>query len=206
MKVEGEHIFSGTPQQVWDLFRDTEVMAAALPGTRKMEYLGDNKYEAAMNVRVGPVAGEFSGALVISNENHPHSYTMTVDGRGKPGFLKGSGDIVLVDQGDSGTAMQYTGEVQIGGKLAAVGQRLIDTVSKSIISQAFETLDRVLAERVAADKEGREAEYQETSEADYAAAVAKDMVGGIFSAPWVKWAVGIIVIAIIVLIILNYLG
>ncbi len=197
MKVEGEHIFNGTPQQVWDLFRDTEVMAAALPGTRKMEYLGDNKYEAVMNVRVGPVTGEFSGLLVISNENHPHSYTMTVDGRGKPGFLKGTGDIILVDQGDDGTAMQYTGEVQVGGKLAAVGQRLIDTVSKSIISQAFETLDRVLKERVAAEAEGREAEYQEASESDYAAAVAKDMVGGFFSAPWVKWLLGILIIVVI---------
>ena len=205
MKVEGEHIFKGTPQQVWDLFRDTEVMAAALPGTRKMEYLGDNKYEAVMNVRVGPVAGEFSGELVISNENHPHSYTMTVDGRGKPGFLKGSGDVVLVDQEDQGTAMQYTGEVQIGGKLAAVGQRLIDTVSKSIISQAFDTLDRVLAEQVAAEVEGRKAEYQEASEAEYAAAVAKDMVGGFFSLPWVKWLLVGLILIIISLILINSL-
>ena len=200
MKVEGEHLFNGTPQQVWDLFRDTDVMAAALPGTRKMEYLGDNKYEAVMNVRVGPVVGEFSGELTISNEDHPHSYTMSVDGRGKPGFMKGTGDIVLMDQGTEGTLMQYTGEVQIGGKLAAVGQRLIDTVSKSIISQAFETLDQVLAEQVAADVEGREAEYQEASEADYAAAVAKDFVGGILSAPWAKWFLVILIAVIIALI------
>ena len=206
MKVEGEHVFNGTPQQVWDLFRDTEVMAAALPGTRKMDYLGDNKYEAVMNVRVGPVTGEFSGLLVISNENHPHSYTMSVDGRGKPGFLKGTGDIILVDQGDDGTAMQYTGEVQVGGKLAAVGQRLIDTVSKSIISQAFETLDRVLEERVTAEAEGREAEYQEASESDYAAAVAKDLVGGFLSALWVKWVLGILVIVVIGLILLFSLN
>jgi len=200
MKVAGEHLFKGAPQQVWDLFRDTEVMAAALPGTQKMEYLGDNKYEAVMNVRVGPVTGEFSGDLVISNENHPHSYTMTVEGRGKPGFLKGSGDVILLDQADAGTIMHYTGEVQIGGKLAAVGQRLIDTVSKSIISQAFETLDQVLAERVAAVTEGRQAEYQETSQADYAAAVARDMVGGFLSAAWVKWALGILVLVVIGLI------
>lgn len=198
MKVEGEHLFNGTPQQVWDLFRDTEVMAAALPGTRKMEYLGDNKYEAVMNVRVGPVAGEFSGELVISNENHPHSYTMSVEGRGKPGFMKGAGDVILVDQGESGTLMQYTGEVQIGGKLAAVGQRLIDTVAKSIIGQAFETLDITLAERVAAQQDGRKAEYKEVSETDYAAAVARDMM----SAPWVKWAIGVGILVVIALILL----
>jgi len=202
MKVEGEHIFKGTPKQVWDLFRDTEVMAAALPGTRKMEYIGDNKYEAVMNVRVGPVMGEFSGNLVISNENFPETYTMTVEGRGKPGFLKGTGDIILSDQGDHSTLMKYTGEVQIGGKLAGVGQRLIDTVSKSIINQAFDTLDEVLAERSMAKAEGREAEYQGASEKDYAATVAKDLMGGILSAPWAKWAVGVGILLVIGLILL----
>jgi hypothetical protein len=197
MKVEGEHLFKGPPQQVWDLFRDTVVMAAALPGTEKMESVGDNKYEAIMNVRVGPVTGEFSGHLVISNEKFPESYTMTVDGRGKPGFLKGSGDITLLDQGESGTLMKYIGEVQVGGKLAGVGQRLIDTVSKSIISQAFATLDRVLEERSAAEVEDREVEYQGASEKDYAAAIAKDMVGGILSAPWAKWLLGILIIVVI---------
>jgi len=205
MKVEGEHIFNATPQQVWDLFRDTDVMAAALPGTKNMEDVGDNKYEAIMNVRVGPVAGEFSGDLVISNEKFPESYTMTVDGRGKPGFLKGFGDIILIDEGDSGTLMKYAGEVQIGGKLAGVGQRLIDTVSKSIINQAFETLDRVLAERSAAKVEDREVEYQGASEKDYAAAIAKDMLGGILSASWVKWLIGIVILVIIgIILFLSY--
>lgn len=193
MKVEGEHLFKGSPQQVWDLFRDTEVMAAALPGTRKMEYLGDNRYEAVMNVRVGPVAGEFSGELLISQEKFPQSYSMSVEGRGKPGFMKGSGDIILVDQGQAGTVLQYTGEVQIGGRLAAVGQRLIDTVSKSIIGQAFETLDQVLAERVAAEAEGRQAEYQAASQAEYASAVAK----GLFSAAWVRIAAAVLIIGLI---------
>ena len=176
MKVEGEHLFNGNQQQVWDLFRDTEVMAAALPGTKKMELVGENTYEAVMNVRVGPVAGEFSGQLVISNEDHPHSYTMAVDGRGKPGFLKGVGDVVLTNQGTNQTLMGYTGEVQIGGKLAAVGQRLIDTVAKSIINQAFETLDNALEERGKAEAEGRKADYQQSSESDYAATVAKDLI------------------------------
>lgn len=202
MKVEGEHLFNGTSQQVWDLFRDTEVMAAALPGTKKMELVGDNTYEAVMNVRVGPVAGEFSGQLVISNEDHPNSYTMTVEGRGKPGFMKGAGDIILTDQDGNQTLMGYTGDVQIGGKLAAVGQRLIDTVAKSIINQAFETLDGVLAEWVSAAEEGRGATFEKASESDYAAAVARDML----SAPWVKWAIGFGILLVIVLILLLFLN
>lgn len=201
MKVEGEHLFKGTAKQVWDLFRDTEVMAAALPGTKKMELVGDNLYEAVMNVRVGPVAGEFAGQLEISNEDFPHSYRMTVEGRGKPGFMKGSGDVILEEKSPEQTLMKYEGEVQIGGRLAAVGQRLVDTVAKSIISQAFETLDGVLAERVAAASEGREASYEKATEGDYAAAVAKDF----FSAPWVKWAVGIGILVVIGLILLLVL-
>lgn len=198
MKVEGEHLFKGTAKQVWDLFRDTEVMAAALPGTKKMELVGDNLYEAVMNVRVGPVAGEFAGQLEISNEDFPHSYRMTVEGRGKPGFMKGSGDVILEEKSPEQTLMKYEGEVQIGGRLAAVGQRLVDTVAKSIISQAFETLDNVLAERVAAVAEDREASYEKASESDYAAAVARDMLG----APWVKWAIGIGILVVIGLILL----
>ena len=198
MKVQGEHHFKGTPQQVWELFRDTEVMAAALPGTRKMELVEENKYQAVMNVRVGPVAGEFSGELLISNENFPESYTMSVEGRGKPGFLKGVGDVILKELGENQTLMGYTGEVQIGGRLAAVGQRLIDTVSKSIISAAFETLDNVLTERVAATDEDREVSYEKASESDYAAAVVKDL----FSAQWVRWALVIGIVVVIGLILL----
>jgi len=183
MKVEGEHIFNGTPGQVWDLFRDTEVMAAALPGTKKMELIEENTYEAVMFVRVGPVAGEFSGQLLISNEDYPRQYTMTVEGRGKPGFMKGVGDVTLVDLDGNQTRMEYQGEVQIGGRLAAVGQRLVDTVAKSIISQAFEILDQVLAEQAKAAEEGREAVYKESSESDYISAVAKDVIKNILKRP-----------------------
>ena len=75
---------------------------------------------------------------------------MTVDGKGAPGFLKGSGDVVLGDPGDGTTPMSYTGEVQIGGTLAGVGQRMLDSVSKSMIRAAFESLDKVLVARLAA--------------------------------------------------------
>jgi carbon monoxide dehydrogenase subunit G len=205
MKVEGDHFFNATRQQVWELFRDTEVMAAALPGTKQMEAVGENEYQAVMHIRVGPVSGEFSGNLVISNESFPESYTMTVEGKGKPGFMKGTGDILLVEQPTGGTLLKYTGEVQIGGKLAAVGQRLIDTVSKSMINQAFEILDQVLTEKTAAEVEGRKAEYQTTSEAEVAGAVLKDLFTGLVASPWAKWVVGFVLLVIIGLIILLLL-
>jgi hypothetical protein len=157
-----------------------------------------------MNVRVGPVAGLFSGRLIVSNEVPPTSLTLTVDGRGAPGFINGAGNIVLNDQGDGTTMMKYDGDVQIGGKLASVGQRLLDTASKSIIRQGLEALDMALQARVAAKGEGKAVEYTAPTETQFAAAVAKDMAGQIFTPARIIWiVVAVIAIVAILAVILS---
>ncbi len=147
MRIEGEYTFSGTREDVWEIVRDPEILSTALPGTQKFEQVGENEYEGRMNVRIGPVSGTFGGKLTVSNEIPPESYTLTVEGTGKVGFLKGTGDVELLDQGDGTTLMKYDGEVQIGGRVASVGQRLFDTVSKSMIKQGLEKLDEALQAR-----------------------------------------------------------
>ena len=147
MKIEGEYTFSGTREDVWEIVRDPEILSTALPGTQKFEQVGENEYEGRMNVRIGPVSGTFGGKLTVSNEVPSESYTLTVEGTGKVGFLKGTGDVELLDQGDGTTLMKYGGEVQIGGRVASVGQRLFDTVSKSMIKQGLEKLDEALQAR-----------------------------------------------------------
>ncbi|MBC8509018.1 MAG: carbon monoxide dehydrogenase subunit G [Anaerolineales bacterium] len=144
MKLEGEFTFSGPRERVWDIIRDPDILATALPGTKKLDLVGENEYEGEMQVRIGPVAGTFGGKLIVSNEVAPESLTLTVEGKGKVGFLKGSGDIVLSDQGEDATLMKYSGEVQIGGRVASVGQRLFDTVSKSMIKQGLDKLNEAL--------------------------------------------------------------
>jgi uncharacterized protein len=181
MKIEGDHIFQGPRQEVWDMFLDPNVLAQALPGTQKLDKIGDDTFEGVMNIRVGPVSGAFSGKVVRSNAVEPDSFTMTVDGKGAPGFLKGSGDVVLGDPGDGTTPMQYSGEVQVGGTLAGVGQRMLDSVSKSMIRAAFDSLDKVLAARLAAKESGGEVEYQAPTEAEFAKSVASDMASSMFS-------------------------
>lgn len=175
MKLEGEHIFNGPREEVWAMFYDPNVLASALPGTQKLELVNNNEYEGAMFVRVGPVSGAFTGKLIISDEVPPESCTLTVDGKGAPGFAKGVGHVKFTDAGNDKTHMVYDGEVQIGGTLASVGQRMLDSVSKSMIRQAFESLDKALQERVAAKTEGRQADYKAPTEMEFAAAVAKDM-------------------------------
>lgn len=203
MKVEGEYQFDGPREDVWELVRDPEVLATALPGTQSLDQVGDNEYKGVMNVRIGPVGGEFSGTVLISNEQPPESLTMTVEGKGKPGFVKGSGDVNLVDQGDDTTLMKYEGKLQIGGRLASVGQRLLDTTSKSIIRQGLDALNNALAARMAAKSAGEEVEYTAPSESQFAASVAKDMAGEMFTPARIIWigVAAIVTIAILAAII-----
>ena len=147
MKLSGEYTFDGTREEVWSSLRDPEVLASALPGTKNLTKVSETEYEAEMNVRVGPVVGTFTGRFIISNESPPESYTLTVEGTGKAGFLKGIGDIKMLEQGGDQTLMEYEGEVQIGGKVASVGQRLLDMTSKSFIKKGLETINNTIQER-----------------------------------------------------------
>jgi carbon monoxide dehydrogenase subunit G len=202
VKVAGEYIFNGPREQVWELVRDPEVLATALPGTQSLNQVSENEYEGEMHVRVGPVAGVFSGRVVASDEVPPESYTLSVEGKGAPGFAKGTGHVQLIDQGDGTTLMKYEGEVQIGGKIASVGQRLLDTASKSMIRQGLETLNKALEMRVAKSEGQEEVEYNPPSEAEFAAAVAKDMAGEMLSPSRMVWiAVAVVIVVVIVAVI-----
>src|SRR3972149_8788226 len=199
MKLAGEYTFDGPREEVWKLVRDPDVLSTALPGTQSLTEVSENEYQGEMNVKVGPVGGVFMGRLTISNEVPPESLTMTVEGKGKPGFLNGSGNIQLIAQEDGRTLMKYEGEVQIGGRLASVGQRLLDTASKSIISQALDTLNQALQARLAAQATGQAVEYKPPSETEFVASVAKNMAGGmVLSSRLVLVRVAVLVILAII--------
>jgi len=147
MKIEGEYTFDGPREDLWELVRDPEVLATCLPGTQSVQKMSDNEYAGEIKVRIGPISGIFSGQLFVTNEVPPVSCTLTVEGKGKVGFLKGIGNIDMIDQGEGKTLMKYTGEVQIGGKVASVGQRLFDTVSKGMTRQGLDKLNEILQTR-----------------------------------------------------------
>lgn len=200
MKLAGEFAFDGSREEVWELVRDPEALATALPGTQSLNKVSENEYQGQMSIRVGPVSGVFSGKVVVSDEVPPESYVLAVEGRGAPGFAQGTGNVQLIDRGDGTTLMKYEGEVQIGGKLASVGQRMLETVSKSMTRQGLETLNQALQARKTAKAEGREIEYTPPSEAEFAVAVAKDMAAELFlpenRAIWLTLAVAIIAMAV----------
>jgi len=191
MKLSGEFVFDGNQDEVWELLRDPDALAKALPGTQSLEKVSENEYTGKMHVRVGPVSGLFAGKLTISDEVPPESYTMQVDGRGAPGFVKGTGSIQLTAQDNSKTLMQYTGDVQVGGRIAGVGQRLIDSVSKSMVRQGLETLNMALqakhAPAPATPQAGATpsaepaAAFTPPTEMEFAMGVVKDLLADVLS-------------------------
>jgi hypothetical protein len=167
-----------------------------------MNKIDDQHYEATMNVRIGPVSGTFSGNLVLSDEKPPESCTLTVDGRGAPGFARGVGNVQFLESVNGTTLMKYTGEINIGGTLASVGQRMIDSVSKSMIKQGFESLDKALEARMAAKATGSTvSEYSSQTETEFAKTVAKDVAGGLTSVAEVRMLMYIIPVGVVALII-----
>jgi hypothetical protein len=206
VKIEGEYLFNGPREEVWIIVRDPEVLATAILGTQSLELVSEGHYVGEMNVRIGPVAGIFSGRILVSKEVPPESCTLNVEGKGSPGFLNGAGNVLLYDQGDGTTLMKYDGDVQVGGKLASVGQRLLDTASKSIIRQGLEALNVALQARLATKAGQVEAEYKPPSESRFFAAVAKDMAGQLLSSRAVWIALGIIVLLAVVIAVLLSRG
>lgn len=149
MKIEGDYVFHGPREEVWKIIRDPDVLITCIPGAESMTQISENEYEGAIALRIGPISGKFSGKLTVMNENPPESCTLLIEGKGGAGFGKGTGHVLLVEQGPNETQMKYIGELNIGGKLAGVGQRLIESVGKNIINKGLATLDQTLAKRMA---------------------------------------------------------
>lgn len=153
MIVEGNHPFSAPPEVLWDLLMDPEVLAKAMPGTKQLLKTAPDRYEGVMRIGIGPItAAEFELSIVLADVERPKHYRMEIDSKGRLGFTRGSAKVELAPggAGDAGsTVMRYTADLQVGGKIAAVGQRLLDTISKLMTRQGLEALSRELERRLA---------------------------------------------------------
>lgn len=148
MIVEGTYPLPGTPAVIWDLLMDPEVLAKAMPGTKQLVRTAADRYEGIMRIGIGPItAAEFDLVILLTEVLPPRSYAMQIDGKGRAGFTRGTAKVELVPDG-AGTIMHYGAELQVGGKIAAVGQRLLDSVSKLMTRQGLEALNRELNSRL----------------------------------------------------------
>lgn len=143
MQVSGEYTFDAPQDVVWTALQDPNILGSVLPGGQGFEAVSENEYTGVLSVKVGPVNGTFNGKITLTDVNPPDSYNIKVEGNGAQGYVNGHGGLALTPQGDK-THMVYQGEAQVGGRIASVGQRLIDASAKSIIRQALEGLNAYL--------------------------------------------------------------
>ena len=140
MKIEGKHQIGAPRDRVYEALVDPVVLQRIIPGCEQLEQTGDNTFAATMRTGVGSIKGVFKGNVQLEDLRSPEHFRMVVDGKGSPGFLKGSGDLDLQTEGDT-TTVCYTGDVQVGGTIASVGQRMIQGTVKMMATQFFTALE-----------------------------------------------------------------
>jgi carbon monoxide dehydrogenase subunit G len=149
MIVEGTHVFPGPREAVWSLLLDPDVLAKTMPGTASITRVSDERYEGTMAMGIGPIsAASFDVVITMTDRVEPERYEMLIEGRGKFGFTRGKAAVSLTPEG-AGTLMRYQADLVVGGKIAAVGQRLLDSVSKMLLRQGLEAMTRELTRRLA---------------------------------------------------------
>ena len=132
MDLTGEYRIPADKQRVWQALNDPSVLQASIPNCESIEKLSDTEMRATVNAKVGPLKAKFDGKVTLSNLDPPHSYTLSGEGQGAGGvgFAKGSVDVKLTEGEDGATVLSYAVSAQVGGKLAQIGSRLIDSVAQ----------------------------------------------------------------------------
>ncbi len=202
MKIEGQHTFEAPRELVWQTVLDPDVLAAVLPGCEDFKEVGENEFTGTLKIKVGPVQGKFKGTVALTDLVEPSSYNMRIQGKGAPGFVDGKGQLRLEDDGGS-TVLHYEVDAKVGGRIASVGQRLLDSSSKVITRQALEGLDQQVTAKAAAAGAGNGEEppppIEAPSQTEFAAEFTKGMVDELVpkkSRPWlaaIGLAVGILI-------------
>ncbi|MDE2859438.1 MAG: carbon monoxide dehydrogenase subunit G [Chloroflexota bacterium] len=147
MHIEGSYEFEFERELVWDVLMDIDVLGSIIPGSKGLQEIGENKYESKLAVRVGPVNGKFESQFELVDVTAPESYRLIVEGKGPAGHVTGEGEIRLAQE-NGRTVMRYAGDARIGGKIAAVGQRLLDVAAKQIAKQALKKLSKQIEARL----------------------------------------------------------
>ncbi len=202
MKLQGSQTLDAPRDVVWAALLDPEVLARTLPGVTRLERAGGDRFEASMNIKVGPVQGKFDGHVELTDLDPAKGYKMALHGQGAPGFVDGHGAITLADAAGGGTALGYDLDVQVGGRLAGVGQRLLETTAKSLSRQAIESLGRQVAARAATGGGEQVAAPAAPTVGALAAGVSRDLAAELVPPSRRPWLIAALLVAVVVLILL----
>jgi carbon monoxide dehydrogenase subunit G len=137
MTMSGEQQLTASRERVWAALNDPEVLKACIPGCESLEVTGDNEFSAVATNKIGPVKARFKGKVRLTDLDPPNGYKISGEGDGGiAGFAKGGATVALADK-DGGTLLTYNVEAQIGGKLAQLGQRLVNGAAKKLADDFF---------------------------------------------------------------------
>ena len=140
MKISGTYTLPLPQERAYAVMQDPEVLARAIPGCESLEKVGPDEYRMKMKMALASLSGAFEGKVRITEQTPPNSFRLVVEGTGRIGFVKGDGLLKLSPAEAGGTEIAYEGEAQVGGTIAAVGQRLIDGTAKTMIKKFFDKL------------------------------------------------------------------
>ena len=139
MKIFGTYLLPLPQERAYAAMQDPEVLARVIPGCESLEKIGPDEYRMKMKMALASLSGAFEGKVRITEQTPPESFRLVVEGTGRIGFVKGDGLLKLRAM-EAGTEVEYAGDAQVGGTIAAVGQRLIDGTAKTMIKKFFEKL------------------------------------------------------------------
>ncbi|HEY0605370.1 MAG TPA: carbon monoxide dehydrogenase subunit G [Herpetosiphonaceae bacterium] len=140
MKLSGSHTFNAPREKVWATLIDIEALRTLIPGVESLEEVEPNTYKGVAKIGVAGIKGEYTGTVRLTDIDPPTGYRLIGDGRGKPGHVKGEGTLELTEEAPNQTLLRYSGDVQVGGMIASVGQRLIEGAAKLLINQGMKEL------------------------------------------------------------------
>ena len=142
MELKGQRHLAIDRPATWRALNDPEVLRACIPGCESVERVADNEYKVAVAAALGPVKARFQGRILLEDVVEPKRYTIRFEGQGgAAGFAKGAARVTLEDEG-TGTLLGYTVEAQVGGRLAQVGSRLIDSAALKLADDFFAAFER----------------------------------------------------------------
>ena len=135
--MSGEERIAAPVDKVWAALNDPEVLKTCIPGCESLEKLSETELAAVVSLKIGPIKARFNGQVELKNLNPPTSYTIAGEGKGGvAGFAKGGADVALKEDGEA-TILTYTAKADVGGKIAQLGSRLIESTSKKLAGEFF---------------------------------------------------------------------
>lgn len=197
MEMTGEYRISAPRQRVWEALNDPEVLAKCIPGCQELKRESDTELSAKVKSRVGPVSATFTGKVTMSDMDPPRGCKLSGDGQGGvAGFAKGGAEVKLAEDG-SETVLSYVATAQVGGKLAQIGSRLIDSTAKKMANDFFGKFAEEVGGKTEAENVPQPAPAPEP---EPVAAASQERPPGLSPKVWVA---GLIAAAVLVLVLLQ---